>query len=70
MLPHVLDKFEEIGYMENFAALARKDLGNHQGPPFADGLLLETIRGASDFLAAEYDEALDLIKKVLEQIED
>jgi len=58
-LPYVLKKFEEIGYVNNFRIVAGMMEGAFAGPPFADGLLLETIRGASDLLAAEYDAALD-----------
>jgi len=58
-LPYVLDKFEEIGYVDNFRIVAGLKEGEFKGPPFSDGLLLETMRGASDLLAAEYDAALD-----------
>ena len=58
MLPNVLDKFEEVKYFENFrfAAEGKKE---HIGPPFSDGLVLETIRGVSDFLAAQPDEEIE-----------
>lgn len=58
MLPNVLDKFEEIGYFENFrfSAEGKKE---HIGPPFSDGLILETIRGVSDFLAAQPDAEIE-----------
>ena len=58
-LPYVLEKFEEIGYVNNFRIVAGLKEGEFSGPPFADGLLLESIRGASDLLAAEYDAELD-----------
>ena len=58
-LPYVLDKFEEIGYVDNFRIVAGLKEGEFKGPPFSDGLLLETIRGASDLIAAKYDAALD-----------
>jgi len=58
-LPYVLDKFEEIGYVDNFRIVAGLKEGESKGPSFSDGLLLETMRGASDLLAAEYDAALD-----------
>ncbi|MBQ8387993.1 MAG: glycoside hydrolase family 127 protein [Clostridia bacterium] len=59
MLPYVLDKFEEIGYAENLISVAEGRRGCHNGPPFADGLLFEAMRGASDLLADEYDAELD-----------
>ena len=52
MLPYVLDKFEEDGYLENYDRVAQGETGGHRGPYFSDGLLLETLRGACDFLAA------------------
>ncbi len=58
-LPYVLDKFEEIGYADNFRIVAGLKEGEHKGPPFSDGLLLETVRGASDLLASRYDADLD-----------
>ena len=45
--------------MENFDSVAKGLRGCHIGPPFADGLVLETLRGASDMLADEYDAELD-----------
>ncbi len=59
MMPYVFDKFEEIGYVGNLVAVANGEKGCHQGPPFADGLLFEAMRGACDFLAYEYDAELD-----------
>ena len=58
MLPYVLDKFEEDGYLENYDRVARGETGGHRGPHFSDGLLMETLRGACDFLAARPDMAL------------
>ncbi len=58
MVPHVLDKMEEVGYLDNFRFGAAGQT-EHKGPPFSDGLLLETIRGVSDFIAVSQDEALD-----------
>lgn len=59
MLPYVIDKFYETGYIENFISVAKGLRDCHQGPPFADGLVFEAFRGASDFLADEYDSELD-----------
>ena len=58
MLPNVLDKLEESGYLANFV-YAADGKNEHKGPPFSDGLLLETLRGVSDFLAAHPDPALE-----------
>ena len=78
MLPYVIDKFYETGYIENFISVAKGLRDCHQGPPFADGLVFEALRGASDFLADEYDAELDkkldelisLIKAASDAIED
>ena len=59
MIPYVFDKFEEVGYVENFASVASGDGKKHKGPPFSDGLLYEAMRGAYDFLAVFPDEALE-----------
>ena len=58
MLPNVLDKFEEVGYFDNFR-FAAEGKNEHIGPPFSDGLILETIRGVSDFLAAQPDAEIE-----------
>ena len=58
MLPNVFDRLEASGCLQNFADLAN-GVARHQGPPFLDGLLLESVRGASDFLAIRYDAELD-----------
>lgn len=63
MVPHVLDKMEEVGYVDNFR-FAAAGKNEHKGPPFSDGLLLETIRGISDFVAGDFlamypDEAIE-----------
>ncbi|MCE5259220.1 MAG: glycoside hydrolase family 127 protein [Chloroflexi bacterium] len=55
----VFDKFEKSGALANFDRVAQGQRGGHQGPPFFDGLVYETIRAASDFLAAAYDVQLD-----------
>ena len=68
MMPYVFDKFEEIGYVENLRAVAEGKKNCHQGPPFADGLLFESIRGACDFLSDEYDAELDALIDNLAEI--
>ncbi len=58
----VLDKFEHDrgdGVMKNYEWVAEGKKGRHVGPPFYDGLICEVIRGASDFIAVSYNEALD-----------
>ncbi len=58
-LPYVLDRLDEHGHMQDYAIVAGLAEEGASPLPFADGLLCETIRGASDFLRAEYDAALD-----------
>lgn len=58
MVPHVLNKMEDVGYLDNFR-YAAQGTNEHKGPPFSDGLLLETIRGISDFLAVYPDSATE-----------
>ena len=58
-LKDVLDKFEEAGAFRNFDRVAGKLDGRHEGPPWFDGLIYETIRGASDFLIMYPDKALE-----------
>lgn len=58
-VPHVFTKFGETGYIANYADLADDREAKHHGPYFANGLLLESIRGVCDFLAAEYDAAME-----------
>ena len=68
-VPHVFSKFEDDGYLENYRLLARGLDGEHRGPNWANGLLLESIRGVSDFLAAEYDADLEaLIDPIIDDI--
>ena len=55
----VFNKFEDDGAFTNFDRIAQGQIGAHQGPPWFDGLVYETIRAASDFLAAQYDAHLD-----------
>lgn len=55
----VFDKFEIDGAFANFDRIAQGQIGDHRGSPWFDGLIYETIRAASDFLAARYDAQLD-----------
>ena len=55
----VFDKFERDGALANFDRVAQGLTGGHLGAPWFDGLIYETLRAASDFLAAGYDAALD-----------
>jgi len=55
----VLDKFEKDGAFRNFDRVAGIAEGGHDGPPWYDGLVYETIRGASDFLISNPDRALE-----------
>ena len=59
MIPYCFEKFRETGYLKNFQSVAGKDGEKHIGPPFSDGLVLETITGAANFLAMGHQEALD-----------
>ncbi len=62
--PYVFRKFEETGYLANFEILAEEYFDHpdthrpHAGPPFADGLVCESIRGVCDFLRERDDPAL------------
>jgi DUF1680 family protein len=56
----VFNKFERDHVLENYDHVRDgTGSGTHAGPEFADGLLCETIRGCSDFLAAQRDPALE-----------
>ena len=57
-LKDTFDKLERDGAIENYRDLAAGRLGRHRGMPWHDGLLLETIRGAADYLTRERDDAL------------
>ena len=59
MLPYVFSKFRTTGYIKNFESVKNRDGEKHIGPPFTDGLLFESMRGACDFLASNYDKKLD-----------
>lgn len=67
MLPYTFRKFEETGYLANFISVAQKDGAAHIGPSFSDGLVLESLRGACDFLAQRPDPTLEaLIDRVID----
>ncbi|MCB1133271.1 MAG: glycoside hydrolase family 127 protein, partial [Verrucomicrobiae bacterium] len=55
----VFDKFEKYGGFRNFDRVAAGEKGGHRGEPWWDGLIYESIRGASDFLAAHPDPDLE-----------
>ena len=57
----VFDKFEKDrgGAFNNYRRVIDGKSGYHAGPPWYDGLIMESIRGASDFLAGQYDGELD-----------
>lgn len=55
----VFNKFERDGAFTNFDYIAERRVGNHRGAPWFDGLIYETMRAASDFLATQYDVHLD-----------
>ena len=59
MLPYGFEKLEDSGYLRNFVSVATQNGNAHEGPPFSDGLFLESLRGACDFLAAEPDAELE-----------
>jgi DUF1680 family protein len=56
----VFDKFERDGAFSNFDRVAQGLTGGHCGSPWFDGLIFETMRAVSDFLAAEYSAVLDM----------
>lgn len=49
-LPDSLDKLEKDGVLDNYENLIAGRFNTHKGCPWHDGLLLETIRGASDYI--------------------
>lgn len=55
----VFDKFEKYGGFRNFDRVAAGEKGGHQGDPWWDGLIYETIRAAGDFLSAHPDPELE-----------
>jgi DUF1680 family protein len=58
-LPDVLNKLEKDGALRNFEGVRDGVKLKHGGPPWEDGLLYETMRAASDFLAIRHDADLD-----------
>ena len=59
-IPDVLGKLETRSHVaENFNLAARGATSGHQGNYFYDGLLYESLRGASDYLAATPDATLE-----------
>jgi DUF1680 family protein len=54
-------KFESDrgGAINNFDKVRAGQTGGHAGPPWADGLIYEMIRGASDFLVSHPDPELE-----------
>lgn len=74
MIPYVFMKMEEVGYLQNFVDVANKAGTKHAGPPFSDGLFLETVRGVCDFLSCEkspvletyIENVIDIISKAAE----
>jgi DUF1680 family protein len=58
----VLDKFEKTGAFRNFDRVAGVLPGKHEGPPWYDGLVYETIRGAADLLISR--PSPDLEKRI------
>lgn len=58
-LKDTFNKLEKDGAIENYQNVIDGKLNTHKGCPWHDGLLLETIRGAADYLKrGESDEAL------------
>lgn len=53
------DKFEKDGALTNFDKIRDGKGGEHGGPPWYDGLIYETITGASDFMAEKPDQQLE-----------
>ena len=63
--PSLKSDFEKLGTprdaFKNFDLVAegKRGIGIHYGPPWYDGLIYETIRGASDFLEHYPDDTLE-----------
>ncbi|MBQ8954989.1 MAG: glycoside hydrolase family 127 protein [Clostridia bacterium] len=70
-LKDTFDKLEKDGALENYENVAAGRLHTHRGAPWHDGLLLETIRGAADYIRrGERDETLtDRIDRYAEAVE-
>ena len=62
-LPDSFDKLEQDGAIENYENLIAGNLNTHKACPWHDGLLLETIRGASDYLMRG-EQSEDLIRRI------
>jgi DUF1680 family protein len=60
-LRDAFEKFEKGGALENFDRVRDGLRGGHQGPPWTGGLVLEMIRGASDFLVTDPDPELEAL---------
>ena len=59
-IPDVLEKLETRSHVAaNLELAATGAKGGHRGAYFFDGLLCESLRGASDYLAAKPDAALE-----------
>ncbi len=59
-IPDVLGKLESrSGVRSNFELASRSATSGHQGNYFYDGQLFEALRGASDYIAAKPDAALE-----------
>ena len=59
-IPDVLEKLETRSHVAaNLELAATGAKGGHRGAYFFDGLLCESLRGASDYLAAKPDVALE-----------
>ena len=58
-MPYVFDKLEEKRYFSGFVKVRDGIFGVFDRVPFCDGVVFEAMRGACDFLAVEYDAALD-----------
>ena len=58
-MPYVFKKFEETEFFKGFHRVAENFRDEYKTPPFDNGLIFESIRGACDFLAQEYDSELD-----------
>ena len=70
-LPDSFDKLEGDGAIENYENLIAGKLNTHKACPWHDGLLLETIRGASDYLlrGEKSDALIQRIDRYAEIIE-
>ncbi|MBX7257246.1 MAG: glycoside hydrolase family 127 protein [Candidatus Hydrogenedentes bacterium] len=57
-IPDCFDKFEKTGAFVNFDRVRDKQTGEHQGPPWYDGLVYEMIRASGDFMAVQPDPSM------------